>query len=244
MNQDLTLQIVFNNMPGEETVSHENLCWVTKTHWPLESPLGSQPFKAQKCISVVRNPIDVFPSMSYMINLTSHSHTSTELPNDVDPEWWNNFVTKMADNLNKQTLEMKAVEDAVPTYYIRYEDLVLNPQPVLMELFSFLLEVPSIAGTVVEKRVIDYCAKGSQAASVYKLKDNAAATRNLSKNVAMYTPEQMEMLKDKMREYLYFFKYTDHPEASQADADTTFFTYDGATQHDEDKLGELFGRFK
>lgn len=140
---------------------------------------------------------------------------------------------------------MEAVMSAVPTYYIRYEDLILDPKPVLMELFCFLLEVPSIAGTVVEKRIEDYCSKGSQAASVYKLKDGVASTtnRNLSRNVAMYTPEQIEMLKDKMRDYLYFFKYTDHPEG-QADPNTAFFTYDGEAQHDEQKLGELFGRFQ
>ena len=59
------------------------------------------------------------------------------------------------------------LEPALPTYYVRYEDLVLNPQPVLMELFRFLLEVPSIEGTVVEKRILDYCAKGSESAAAY-----------------------------------------------------------------------------
>lgn len=62
------------------------------------------------------------------------------------------------------------VATTVPTYWVRYEDLVLNPQPVLMELFSFMLDVASIEGTVLEKRIIDYCAKGHEAATVYKLK--------------------------------------------------------------------------
>ena len=59
---------------------------------------------------------------------------------------------------------------AIPIYYIRYEDLVLNPRPVLMELFAYMLDVPSIEGTVVEQRINDYCEKGAAAASVYKLK--------------------------------------------------------------------------
>ena len=62
------------------------------------------------------------------------------------------------------------LEPAVPTHYVRYEDLVLNPKPALMGLFCFMLEVPTLEGTVVEKRLIDYCAKGNSAASVYKLK--------------------------------------------------------------------------
>ena len=60
---------------------------------------------------------------------------------------------------------------AIPTYYVRYEDLCVNPEPVLTEVFCFLLEVPTIEGTVVEKRIADYCAKGAAAASIYKLKD-------------------------------------------------------------------------
>jgi len=81
----------------------------------------------------------------------------------------------------------KSVVPAIPTYYIRYEDLVINPEPVLLEMFCFLLEVPSVAGTVVEKRVIDYCAQGNTSATTYKLK--APGTRNLNRNVALYTDE-------------------------------------------------------
>ena len=76
---------------------------------------------------------------------------------------------------------------AIPTYYIRYEDLVLNPKPVLLEMFCFLLEVPSVSGTLVEKRVADYCAQGNTSASVYKLK--ATGTRNLNRNLALYTDD-------------------------------------------------------
>ena len=53
---------------------------------------------------------------------------------------------------------------------MRYEDLVLRPEPVLREVFAYLLSVDSIEGTVVEKRILDYVAKGSTSASVYKLK--------------------------------------------------------------------------
>ena len=116
----------------------------------------------------------------------------------------------------------------LPTYYVRYEDLVLNPKPVLVELFCFMLEVPSIEGTVCEKRILDYCAKGSDAAAVYKMK--AQPVQNLSRNVGMYTPEQLEYLKEECREYLYYFGYVDHP--TQADPDTTFLKYDGKVKHD------------
>ena len=45
MNSNVTLHFMCGwNMPGEETVAQDNLCWVTKTHWPMESPLGSKKF--------------------------------------------------------------------------------------------------------------------------------------------------------------------------------------------------------
>ena len=46
MNLNVTLNNVAGNLAGEETVSHENLCWVTKTHWPMESPFGVKKFSA------------------------------------------------------------------------------------------------------------------------------------------------------------------------------------------------------
>ena len=36
---------------------------------------------------------------------------------------------------------------------MRYEDLKINPVPTLTNLFCFLLDVSSIAGTVVERRI-------------------------------------------------------------------------------------------
>ena len=53
------------------------------------------------------------------------------------------------------------MKPVIPTYFIRYEDMVLNPEPVLLELFAFLFAVDSIEGTLIEKRIKDYVAKGS-----------------------------------------------------------------------------------
>ena len=106
MNLNLTIQGMFANLLGEETVSHENLCWITKTHWPMESPLGAKKFSAEKCISVNRNPVDIFPSLCFLINLQSHSHTTNEKLNEADPVWWKAFTEMVASGLNKQTLEM------------------------------------------------------------------------------------------------------------------------------------------
>ena len=136
---------------------------------------------------------------------------------------------------------MQNLASEIPVYFIRYEDMVLNPAPVLCELFRFILGVESIEGTVVEKRINDYVAKGSTSASVYKLKADPKA--NLSRNRGMYTENQIEQyFKNACRDYIYYFNYCDHPEEGKADANTTFFEYE-LGQHDTEKLDQLFGGY-
>ena len=107
-------------------------------------------------IVVVRNPIDVIPSFAYLHAFRSHSLTPNERL-DVDfPEWWNEWVIKMAQCMQfNHTFTVERLAKEIPTYFLRYEDLLKNPERVLKECFKFLLDVPSILGTVVEKRIKD-----------------------------------------------------------------------------------------
>ena len=74
----LTLHLCFGgNMAGEETVPQDKLTWITKTHWPMESPAGAIKFSSNKCFSIIRNPIDMIPSIALLMNTTSHSLTTT-----------------------------------------------------------------------------------------------------------------------------------------------------------------------
>lgn len=111
---------------------------------------------------------------------------------------------------------------------------------MLREVFAFILGVENIEGTVLEKRIADYVAKGSTSASVYKLKADPRA--NLSRNRHMYTDEQIEQIKETCREFNYFYRYSSHPEEGKADPSTTFFEY-GDQQHDAEKLESLYGGF-
>ena len=87
---------------------------------------------------------------------------------------------------------------------MRYEDLKINPRPALEGLFCFLLDVPSIAGTVVERRISEVTASGFEAKSAYKLKDT---TNNLSRANHMYTEEQMNTIKTELDGFIKFWRY-------------------------------------
>jgi hypothetical protein len=41
----------------------------------------------------------------------------------------------------------------IPTHYVRYEELLTDPYPVLVEIFKFILNLDDLTGTIVEKRI-------------------------------------------------------------------------------------------
>ena len=81
---------------------------------------------------------------------------------------------------------MLEIAEAIPTYFIRFEDMITEPVPVLLECMKFILDVKSIEGTVVEQRVIQKCGDGSRPKPAYKLKEEGS---RLCRNQDQYTDE-------------------------------------------------------
>ena len=109
-------------------------------------------------IVINRNPIDVIHSFALLEMTGSHRLTiEQELHRDF-PEFWNEWITRNIKNLKEDhDIVFNEIALQIPTYFMRYEDLKINPQPVLEQLFQFLLDVPSIEGTVVQKRIQEVC---------------------------------------------------------------------------------------
>ena len=57
--------------------------------------------------------------------------------------------------------------DRVPTYFVRYEDLVLNPKETLLGLFSFLLDAENVIGSNCERRLDEVLQMGATATTTY-----------------------------------------------------------------------------
>ena len=101
-------------------------------------------------IVLVRNPIDVIPSFANLSQLNSHSLQTNESYPDDFPEFWDEWVRHMTQGLKLNHEEVvSTIAAQIPAYYLRYEDLKIDPKPVLEELFCFLLDVASIEGTIV-----------------------------------------------------------------------------------------------
>ena len=45
------------------------------------------------------------------------------------------------------------IASQIPTFYMRYEDLKVDPEPVLKDLFKFLLNVDSLEDTLCAKKI-------------------------------------------------------------------------------------------
>ena len=122
----------------------------------------------------------------------------------------------------------------MPTYFLRYEDLCVRGKETLSELFCFLLNVKSIEGTVIEKRISDLVdSGGNSAGSVYKLKSGQDYTK-LLRNESKYTPEQTEYLKKELKQAMLFFGYTEDP-SGENNTDTSFFKYDSYDEADKER---------
>ena len=46
MRVEFTKNVQFLGLDGEGTVAGDNLVWVTKTHYPFESPFGASEFSS------------------------------------------------------------------------------------------------------------------------------------------------------------------------------------------------------
>ena len=145
---DVTMNLQQVGLLGEEWTCDDNLVWITKTHCPA-APFKKR-FHASKMIVVVRNPIDVFPSFISLMNLQSHSLQSKQTLRDDLASYWAETLPVLVEFLKVNHLRMLDIASQIPTYFIRFEDLITEPLPVLLEIMKFMLNVTSIEGTVVE----------------------------------------------------------------------------------------------
>ena len=180
-----------------------NSVWITKTHYPGGLPL-SKTFTSQKMIVIARNPIDVLPSFANLSQLNSHSLETNEQYHVDLPDWWNRWIQNQINNIRENHDRVKKVASSIPTYFMRYEDLKMNPGPALDGLFRFLLDVESLEGTIVEKRIQEVTAAGFATKSAYRLKSTSS---NLSRQKHMYTEAQLQAMAEGLSEYISFWKY-------------------------------------
>jgi len=71
LKRPLNLQLKEMGLTGEGKL--DNDVWIIKTHYPER--IGRQEFIANKCIVIVRNPLDAIFSLFNMVGTTSHNES-------------------------------------------------------------------------------------------------------------------------------------------------------------------------
>ena len=92
----------------------------------------------------------------------------------------------------------------IPVFFMRFEDLKLKPEPVLTDLFRFLLDAESLDGTLCERRIKEVAASGFSTKTAYALKSTSTS---LCRNRHMYSEEQMATMREELAEMIAFWGY-------------------------------------
>ena len=144
--------------------------WACNTHTPFTLK-DTTTFAADKCVSIVRNPVDTVVACLYHSQLESSSLKPREEFNTVHPEFWEQWIDETSQQMaSHHDLMAGSVAKKIPTFIIRYEDLLFETISTLTELFCFLLDVDSLEGTVVLERIREAAKESNHMELVYKLK--------------------------------------------------------------------------
>jgi hypothetical protein len=127
----------------------------------------------------------------------------------VVPEFWAGFCLQTAKHINDfYTMYLEeAKKRGVLIHFLRYEDLMGDKEKTLTDLLCFILDVDSIEGTVVEKRIKEVVGRGAEAGIVFKPKSDIH-----NRHTAKFQVGHLKMMGTILADYIYTFGYVAHPE--------------------------------
>ena len=213
VRRGLCSYLVDKGMKGEGKIN--NRVWIIKTHFPESD--GYKKFLANKCVLLVRNPMDSIMSLYNMIVTGTHYCTMTNEDFEKFNSWFDLFLSQ----------EIVAWRDfyaywmdqpMIPTYIVRYEDLVSDTKNTLQDLFKFLLNQEDLDGTLIET-LIEYHTKSKSLKEVYKPRKG-----KINGNKDLYKAHQIKQIKQLAGQMLKRMGYVE--EESEKSNTTGFYADD------------------
>ena len=218
----VNVALQMQGMMGEDVT--DDSVWIVKSHSPWVMP-EAPVFHSNKVICIVRNPLDTCLSWLHLVAMNNHAVKSPFNYEELYPNYFDWWIKDCITHVNNWMMTM--MKDAkfrnVPMIFIRFEDLVMNPEPELKAMMSFLLGKRDLTGTNAERRLSEVLSMGQKATQTYSLKDS---TKKNNANAHRYTAAQLEWVKENCKEFLHYFGYAKVPE--DPDNLTGFFEYDGS----------------
>lgn len=120
--------------------------WVIKSHFPER--YGGTRFGTERCILLVRNPLDCIISFFNMMCSKSHNLTLAE-------DTWTNFSNVWDDYVRTEIQVWRDFHNwwltsKVPVHIIRFEDITMKPQETITSLMKYILNVETLKDTCIE----------------------------------------------------------------------------------------------
>lgn len=186
------------------------------------------PFDTNKVLVIVRNPMESNISWLNCVHMGTHSVKVPFETESMYPKFWEWWTKDCMTHMNNwyQTFMKDARTRKVPIMFVRFEDLVSNPEPELYKIMKFILGERDLTGTNAERRIKEVISMGSGATVTYTLKDTTRQIAN--KNAHRYNPEQVAWIKEEMKEMLHFFGYAKLPQ--DPENPTGFYEFDGTDE--------------
>ena len=217
LKRPLNMQLKTMGLSGEGCLN--NTVWVVKTHYPER--IGRVTFFANKCIVVVRNPLDSIFSLFNMVGTISHNESlSQEVLQKAceETELWTDFIrqeTTVWEDFHDYWVERSR---EIPVHFIKYESLLLEPETALTDLFKFLLDKESLEGLTIAERISKACNEGM---SQSQTNQDTSATQTqvkqhvvykprsgkINKNIHRFTEMQLSFLYNKCSKHILHFDY-------------------------------------
>ena len=189
--RDIAHNLIEEGMVGEGKV--DDKVWIIKTHFPM-GPINVK-CDANKCILLVRNPMDAMASAINFMTSYNHSWSIADYHLEKSKPYLDTFVNiEAAQWRNFHSYWMD--EPAIPTYIVRYEDLLFDKKNTLLDLFRFLLNEKNLEGTLIEA-LIEHHANPELKKEVYIPRKGKA---NCNKH--LYSESQIKKIKQESGQML------------------------------------------
>lgn len=190
-------------MVGEHIV--DDRVWITRTTYPIRKGENESfhNFDCNKVLMLVRNPVDVL--LAKMHAQVSGTRTKQI---DIDFAEHPQFVSDHVEAAVQEALAINNEafkhfrERDVPIFFVKFEQLVAEPQKSLEDIFKFLLDCKDIENTVVQRRIKEVVELGAETRQPYDVESNPPKP-----SMDVLTEKQQNTIYSKLYDSMEFFGY-------------------------------------
>ena len=181
-------------LAGEGLVDKRVLA--VKTHYPER--YGKTKFGAERCVLLVRSPLDCITSLFNMVCSGTHNLSIEDEDFGRFPDHWSEFI-------QQEITVWKDFHDfwlkaRIPVHIVRYEDIIQKPEETLTDLMKFILNVQTLDGTRMQQYI--KMAVKEKAPEVYKPRKG-----KVNGNREKYSPIQIDFMRAYATDLLRNFDY-------------------------------------